>query len=112
MKKCFKKVLKALFILQIFHLLSYILVMITFDNFPNFSISKFDLQILPNFSGSRGNQALKFTQLTEYNVENIFVKNHAENKAWLLIPDLFFFFKKALYKVIAFGEHLSINMFW
>ena len=37
---------------------------------------------------------MKFDQLIEYNKRNIFLKNHAENEAGRLIPDLFFFFKK------------------
>ena len=38
-----------------------------------------------------------------------FFKNHAENKAWRLVLDLFLFFKKVLYKVKASGHHLSFN---
>ena len=37
---------------------------------------------------------MKFDQLIEYNKRNIFLKNHAENEAGRLIPDLFFFFLK------------------
>ena len=37
---------------------------------------------------------MKFDQLIEYNKRNIFLKNHAENEAGRLIPDLFFFLKK------------------
>ena len=40
----------------------------------------------------------------------IFFKNYAENKAWRLAPDLFLFFKKALYEVKASGQQLSSNI--
>ena len=32
------------------------------------------IHILPNISRSKGNQAMKFGQLIEYNMKNIFVK--------------------------------------
>ena len=41
---------------------------------------------------------MKFGRLTEYNKRNIFFKNHAENVAGRLVPDLFLFFIKALYE--------------
>ena len=36
-----------------------------------------------------------------------YFKNHAEIEAERLVPDLFLFFKKALYKVIANGLQLG-----
>ena len=69
------------------------------------------IQILTNISRRKENQAMKFGQLIEY-VRNIFFKNHAENEAGRLIPDLFLFFKKALYKVKAGGQNFSFNIFW
>ena len=40
---------------------------------------------------------MKFGQVLKYNKENIFLQKYlAENGAGRLIPDLFFFFKKAL----------------
>ena len=41
-----------------------------------------------------------------------FFKNHAENEAGRLVPDLFLSFEKALYKVKESGEHISLNIFW
>ena len=46
---------------------------------------------------------MKFDQLIQYILRNIFVKNHAENEAGKLVPDLFLFFKKVLYEVKATG---------
>ena len=38
-------------------------------------------------------------------------KNHAENDAGRLVPDLFLFLKKALYEVKASDLQLSFNIF-
>ena len=54
---------------------------------------------------------MKFGQLIEYNKRHFFFKNHAENKAGRLVPDLFLFFKKALYKVNASGLQLEFTIF-
>ena len=43
---------------------------------------------------------LKFGQFTEYNISEIlFFKNYAGTVAGRLVPDLFLFFKKAVYTV-------------
>ena len=52
-----------------------------------------------------GNQTMKFVQL-----EIFLFKNHAENETRELVPDLFLFFKKAIYKVKANGLHLSFTI--
>ena len=59
------------------------------------------IRILPNVSRSRGNLAMKFVQLIKYSMKKFFLKKHAENEIGRLVPDLFLFFKKALYKVKA-----------
>ena len=46
---------------------------------------------------------MKFGQLIEYNKINFFFKNLVENETGRLAPDLFLFFKKALYEVKASG---------
>ena len=43
--------------------------------------------------------------------EIFFFKNHAQNETGRLVPDLFLFFKKALYEVNASGLKLSFNQF-
>ena len=48
-----------------------------------------------NISRSKGNQAMKFGQLINYNVRNFFFKNYAEYEARRLVPGLFLFFKKS-----------------
>ena len=55
---------------------------------------------------------MKFGQLIECNVRNIYFKKHAENKAGRLVPDLFLFFKKALYKVKTKSWHPSFNLYF
>ena len=56
------------------------------------------IYILPHISQSKGNQALTFGQVIEYNIRNIF-------------PDLFSFFEKAFYEVKASGLQFSFNHF-
>ena len=51
---------------------------------------------------------MKFGQLLEQKVRNLFLQNHVENKERRLVPDLFVF-KKALGTVKASGQHPSFN---
>ena len=46
------------------------------------------LHILTNISRSKGNQAMKFG-IIEYNMRNIFLKNHTQNVLEKLFPDPF-----------------------
>ena len=57
-----------------------------------YGIQTITLNILPDNSKSKGNQAMKFDQLIEYYVRNIFFENHAKNEAGRLVPDLFLLF--------------------
>ena len=45
--------------------------------------------ILPNFSSSKGNQAMKFGQLIELNIRNIFLEKYLQNVVEKLLPDPF-----------------------
>ena len=54
---------------------------------------------------------MKFGQLIEYNVRNIFFKKNTENEAGRLVTDLFLFLKNALYEVQAGKLALSFNIF-
>ena len=54
---------------------------------------------------------MKFGQLIEYNEKKIFFINHAENEAERLVPDIFSFFKMALFKVKANGLQLGFTTF-
>ena len=47
------------------------------------------IHTIPNISRSKGNQAMKLDQLTEYNMRNIFLKNHIKNVVEKLFPDPF-----------------------
>ena len=49
------------------------------------------MHILPNISRSKGNQAIKFSQLIINSVRNMF---YVENEVGTLISDLSLFFKK------------------
>ena len=53
---------------------------------------------------------MKFDQLIEYNVRNIFFKNHVENETGRLVPDFFLIFRNLF--IDAKGLHLSFNVFW
>ena len=44
---------------------------------------------------------MEFGQVIEYNQGKIFIQNHAENETGRLVPDLYLFFKKALYEAKA-----------
>ena len=57
------------------------------------------MHILSNISRSKGNQTMKCGQMIEYYQRNIFLQNYAKNKAEIIDPDVFLFFKKALYEV-------------
>ena len=55
---------------------------------------------------------MKFDQSIKYNVQTFFFSNNVENETGRLVPDLFLFFKTALYKAKASGQHLNFNIFW
>ena len=44
-------------------------------------------QILPKISKSKDNQVIKFGQLIEYNIRNIFLTNYTQNVEVKLFPD-------------------------
>ena len=52
------------------------------------------IHVLPNISRSKGNQAFKFVQLTEYNMRIFFLKNHAETETGRLVSYFFLFFRR------------------
>ena len=45
--------------------------------------------MLPNTSKSKGNQTMKFGQLIDYNMRNIFLKNHTQNVVEKPFPEPF-----------------------
>ena len=45
------------------------------------------MHTLPNISRSKGNQAMKFGLLTEYNLRNIFAEKSYKNVLLKLFPD-------------------------
>ena len=69
------------------------------------------IYILPNISRNKNSRTMKFGQLIEYNQRNIFIKNHAQNEAGRLVPDLSLFFRKALYQLKASGLQVSFSIF-
>ena len=63
--------------------------------------------MLPYCPISHEVKAMKFGQMMMI----LFFKSHAENEAGRLVPDLFLFFKKALYEVEGSGLQLNFNIF-
>ena len=58
------------------------------------------IHVFPNISQSKSNQTLKFGHVIEHNQGNFFFfKNYAENEAGGQVPDVFLFFRKALYEI-------------
>ena len=51
---------------------------------------------------------MKFGQVVEQNKRMLFEKNHSENEAGRLVPDLFLFSRKASYEVNASVQVVSI----
>ena len=45
--------------------------------------------ILPNVSRRKGNQTMKFCQLKEYSMRNIFLENHTKNVVEKVFPETF-----------------------
>ena len=69
------------------------------------------IHILFNISRSKGKETLKVDELIEHNKRNIFLLLSSENETGRLIPELFFFFKKALYEVKTSGLQRRLNIF-
>ena len=57
------------------------------------------INILLNISRSKWNQTMTFGQFIEYIMRIIFFKNHTENEAGRLVPDIFLYFKKDLCEI-------------
>ena len=45
------------------------------------------IHIFPNISRNKGNQAMKFVHLIQYNMRNIFVENHTQKVIRKLFPN-------------------------
>ena len=63
------------------------------------------LKYISNISRSKANhKVMKFGQLTQYNVRNVFIgKSCRKSSSRKLVPDFFLLFKKAFYEVKARG---------
>ena len=67
---------------------------------------------LSNISKSNDNKTMKFGQLTQYDVVNIFLQRSCRKWGSETSSRLLFVFEKALYKVKESGQHFSYNIFW
>ena len=84
MKNAFYSIFKALFVLKILRLsrrLDHVGKRLTLKFMTSQpGLQTIALHILSNISQNKGNQTMKFGQLTEYNKRNVFLKNYAEEK--------------------------------
>ena len=103
-KNAFYFILKALFLLRVLNFLSWLFFQVEKAawlekdkvNFKVHNVTTWLTNICnPYISRSKSNQTLNFGQSIEYNKIKFFSKNHAQNEAERLLPDLFLFFKKA-----------------
>ena len=69
------------------------------------------LHILPSISQSKGNQAMIFGQLIEYDKRNIFLQKSWRKWGRETSSSLLFVFKKALCKRKAYGQFLVLIYF-
>ena len=63
------------------------------------------IHILSDISRSKGNLAIKFGQLTKYNLENSFLRKSGRKRGRETSSFL------PLYKVKASGQHLTLHIF-
>ena len=54
------------------------------------------IRILSNILRGKGNQTIKFSQLIEYKMRNIFFENFSQNRVEKLVRDLFIKIKTSL----------------
>ena len=94
MKNAFYFILKAFFVLEIFKYLFWL-----FDHVEKTGLIR-KIRLISKYIW-RHNLANKHLQY----------KNHAENEAGWLVPDLFLCLRKALYEVKAHSFSLSFNIF-
>ena len=122
MKNPFYFTLKALFVLKLFKfsclLFGRVKKRFAEEDKVYFKIYDFmiwltiTIHILLNISRFKGEQVIKFSQIIEYNKRNVYSsKNHAENVARSLVPNLFLFVKKALHEVKSSVLQFSLNIF-
>ena len=73
--------------------------------------AKITIHTLPNISRSKDNQAIRFGQLIEYNMRNIFLQKSCRKwDSWARSRSSFVF-NKASYEIKASGQHLNFSIF-
>ena len=124
MKNAFYFMLKALFFLEIPTFLSWIFgcaekrldvkVLVDFKVYGVINWITINHNTpSTNISISKGNnQAMKFGQLINYSVRNVFLQRSCRKCGREASYRPFFVFWKALYKIKASSLHLSFNIFW
>ena len=120
MENGFYFILKALLVLKLFNFLSWFFGLVEKNGLirkirliskfmtPLPGQQTFTIHILPTISQSK-NEIWSGNRI--YIKRIFFFKHHAENEPKKLLPDIFLFFKKALYEIKASGLDLSFNIF-
>ena len=95
-----------------------VLVMLKKDK-VNFKIYEFTIwekssciHILPNISKNKGNQTVKFGQLIECSVKNIFLKNHTQNLMQKLSQNLFLKNQNWTYLLINSPKFCTVSFYF
>ena len=118
MKNAFYFTSKALLVLKVLSFCYDFLVMykkwLYQKDTVNFKIHDITTWFLPNISRSKNNQAMKFGQLTEYNMKNIFVEKLYTKYAGQTIPRPFTQYKaflKAIWNQFLMMMMMMMNCF-
>ena len=75
-------------------------------------IQTITINIWSDISKSKDNQTMKFGQLIEHNVKNIFLQKSCRKRGRETSSKPLLFYKEALYEVKAMSWHLSFDIFW
>ena len=67
------------------------------------------IYIFPNISRSKGNQAIKFGQLIEYNIGTFLLKNHTQNVVEKLFPVVEKLFPDPYLKICLFLLYFNVS---
>ena len=68
------------------------------------------MYIFPKFSRSKGNQTKNVGSVNRIKRKKCYIQNSCKKDIGRLLPDLFLFFKQALYEVKAIGLHFSFDI--
>ena len=68
------------------------------------------MYLFPKFSRSKGNQTKNVGSVNRIKRKKCYIQNSCKKDIGRILPDLFLFFKQALYEVKAIGLHFSFDI--